>query len=152
MLATVLVTWLARIGLTSFCDNWQIKSFWVSTKVKINKKSFNSVLRLLIGSLLWGWACPPPLPRVWLRGRQSRDQGGTKWRDQSRLSKRHPPQRFNGNSTTPSYFPPLQWFLLFHWFLLRPAEEKTKTSTLYKRCISVFSLLQSACSINFSSF
>lgn len=102
----------------------------------MNKKSLSSVLRLLIGSLLWDGACPLLSLPVGSRGRQSRDQAGTKWRDQSRLSKRRPPERFNGNSATPSHFPPLQWFLLFHWFLLRPARWKdTGLNSVHTVCV-----------------
>ena len=75
---------------------------------------------------------PPPLPRVWPRGRQSRwltwwvGLGGLNEgisRDSSQLKEAFSGE-VNGNSVTPSWFPPLQWFLLLHRLLLRPAGQK----------------------------
>lgn len=116
----------------------------------MNKKSLSSVRRLLIGCLLGDRACPHLSLPVWSRGRQLRVQAGTKWRDRWRLSKRRPPERFNSNSATTSRFPPLQWFLLFHWFLLRPAGRKdTALNSVRTVCVCVHNEL---CILHVSNF
>lgn len=89
---------------------------------------------------------PTPSPSFRPRGRQSRwltwwvGLGGLNEgisRDSSQLKEAFSGE-VNGNSATPSCFPPLQWFLLFHGFLLRPAGHKDTQTDIQLHCSHAF--------------